>query len=101
MIIHHDLKELQSIQDEPEPLSLILGGVNRQISFFKEVSEYKGSVAGTLTGNFDRATVAEIAPDIWEIAQAVRQQRHNEALQALDEATGQQKVSPPSKKSGV
>jgi len=79
-------------QDEPEPLPLILGGVNRQISFFKEVSEYKGTVAGTLTGNFDRATVSEIASDIWEIAQTVRQQRHDAALQALDAATSQQKV---------
>ena len=79
-------------QDEPEPLPLILGGVDRQISFFKEVSEYKGAIAGTLTGNFDRATVSELAPDIWEIAQSVRQQRHDDALKALEEATGQQKV---------
>ena len=78
--------------DEPEPLPLILGGVDRQISFFKEVSEYKGTVAGTLTGNFDRATVAELAPDLWELAQSVRQKRHDDALKALDEATGQQKV---------
>jgi hypothetical protein len=79
-------------QDEPEPLPLILGGVDRQISFFKEVSEYKGAIAGTLTGNFDRATVSELAPDIWEIVQSVRQQRHDDALKVLDEATGQQKV---------
>ena len=79
-------------QDEPEPLPLILGGVNRQISFFQEVSEYKGEIAGTLTGNFDRATVSELAPDIWELAQSVRQKRHDDALKALDEAMGQQKV---------
>jgi len=79
-------------QDEVDPLPLILGGVDRQIAFFKEVSAYQGEVAGTLTGNYDRATLAELAPDLWAIAQTVRQQRHDDALKALDTAMGQQKV---------
>ncbi|RZM79425.1 AOC03_06830 family ribosome hibernation factor [Leptolyngbya iicbica] len=79
-------------QDEPKHLPLILGGVKRQISFFREVSEYKGDIVGTLTGSHDRATLAELTPDIWAIAQTIRQQRHDDALQALDRAMSQQKV---------
>lgn len=79
-------------QDEVEPLPLILGGVDRQISFFREVSKYQGDVAGTLTGNYDRATLAELTPEIWAIAQTVRQQRHDDALKSLDAAMSQQKV---------
>lgn len=80
------------IQDEPEHLPLIIGGVKRQISFFQEVSDYQGNVAGTLTGSYDRATLAELTPDIWAIAQTVRQQRHDAAFETLDAAIGRQQV---------
>jgi hypothetical protein len=79
-------------QDEAEPLPLVVGGVNRQVSFFMEVSKYQGAIAGVLTGNFDQATIAELTPKVWAIVQTIRQQRHDEALKALDEAIGQQKV---------
>ncbi|WP_204140079.1 hypothetical protein [Halomicronema sp. CCY15110] len=79
-------------QPSSEHLPLVIGGVKRQISFFQEVSEYKGDIAGTLTGSFDRATIAELTSDIWAIAQTMRQQRHDDALKQLDIAMGQQKV---------
>ncbi len=76
-----------------EELPLVLGGVDRQISFFREVSQYKPMVASTLTGNLDQATLSELEPQVWAIMQTVRQQQQGEALQELDEAIASQKVS--------
>ncbi|MGF1570950.1 MAG: hypothetical protein ACFCVD_23225 [Nodosilinea sp.] len=75
-----------------EELPLVLAGVVRQISFFQEVSEYAPIVAGTLTGNFDKATLAELAPDIWDIMQTVRQDQRTAVLKELDEAMGAKRV---------
>jgi hypothetical protein len=77
---------------EGEALPLILGGVIRQISFFQEISQYTSRVAGTLTGNFDKATVAELVPLVWPIVQGVREQQRADALKALDTAMGEGKV---------
>jgi hypothetical protein len=77
---------------EDDTLPIILGGVTRQISFFQEVSQYSSQVAGTITGNFDKATLAEIMPNVWPIVQGVRQQQRAEALQSLNTAMNEGKV---------
>lgn len=75
-----------------EALPLIVGGVDRQISFFREVSQYSSLIAGTLTGNFDRASIHELTPQVWSIVQSVRKAQQTSALQELDQAMGAQKV---------
>lgn len=75
-----------------DELPLIVGGVDRQISFFQEVSQYTASIAGTLTGNFDKATIHELTPQVWSIVQSVREAQRVNALQELDDAMGAQKV---------
>lgn len=75
-----------------DTLPLILGGVIRQISFFQEVSQYASQVAGTITGNFDKATVAELVPEVWPFVQEVRGKQRAAALAALDAAMGEGKV---------
>jgi hypothetical protein len=74
-----------------EELPLIVGGVDRQISFFQEVSQYTSTIAGTITGNFDRAAVHELVPRAWPIVQTVRQAQQANALQDLEKAIGAQK----------
>jgi hypothetical protein len=74
-----------------EELPLIVGGVDRQISFFQEVSQYTSTIAGTITGNFDRAAVHELVPQAWPIVQTVRQAQQANALQDLEKAIGAQK----------
>jgi hypothetical protein len=66
--------------------------VDRQISFFQEVSQYTSAIAGTLTGNFDRATPHELTAPVWSIIQSVREAQQTNALRQLDEARGAQKV---------
>ncbi len=75
-----------------EGTALVLGGVVRQISFFQEVSQHSSSVVGTLGGNFDKATAAELAPQVWEVMQTAREERRANALQELDQAMGARKV---------
>ncbi len=76
-----------------DTLPIILGGVVRQISFFQEVSGYTAQVAGTISGNFDKATVSELVPEVWPFVQEVRAQQRTDALAALDTAIGEKKVS--------
>ncbi|TVQ08924.1 MAG: hypothetical protein EA368_10545 [Leptolyngbya sp. DLM2.Bin27] len=75
-----------------DTLPIIVGGVIRQISFFQEVSQYTSQIAGTITGNFDSATEAELMPQVWPIVQEVRAQQRADALTALDTAMSEKKV---------
>ena len=76
-----------------DTLPIIVGGVVRQISFFQEVSQYTSQIAGTITGNFDSATEAELMPQVWPIVQEVRAQKRADALTALDTAMSEKKVA--------
>lgn len=75
-----------------EDLPLIVGGVDRQISFFQEVSQDALAIVGTLNGNLDRATIHELTPQVWEMMQPVREKQRADALQELANAAGAQKV---------
>jgi hypothetical protein len=75
-----------------EELPIVVGGVVRQISFFQEVSQFTSSIVGTISGNFDKATVSELSPQMWEIMQSVREEKRAAAMQELDEAMSAQKV---------
>jgi hypothetical protein len=79
-----------STYTEDESLPLIVGGVVRQVSFFQEVSQYTPSIAGTFGGNFDKATIAELTPQVWPIVQSVREAQQADALQALENAISAQ-----------
>jgi hypothetical protein len=78
---------------EDDTLPIVVGGVVRQISFFQEVSQYKSQIVGTLSSNFDKATVSELVPEVWPFIQEVRSQQRADALAALDTAMGEKKVS--------
>jgi len=77
---------------QDESLPLVVGGVVRQISFFQEVSQYTSAIAGTLSGNFDKATIAELSQQVWPIAQSVLEAKKDNALQALDAAMSSSSV---------
>lgn len=74
-----------------DPLPLVVGGVDRQVSFFQEVSQHSSSITGVLTGNFDRSTIHELTPEVWSIMQNVRQEQQAKALKELENAVGAQK----------
>ena len=75
-----------------DPLPLIVGGVDRQVSFFREVSQHTSQIAGTLSGNFDKATIHELTPLVLPIMQTVRQTQQSDALEQLEDGISAQKV---------
>ncbi len=81
-----------TLYDEGDLLPLIVGGVVRQISFFQEVSEHTASIGGTLSGNFDKATLPELTPQIWSLVQPIREARRISTLQELEDAVNDQRV---------
>ncbi|QLE55441.1 hypothetical protein [Nostoc sp. TCL26-01] len=86
---------LKLYQNPNESLPLVVGGVARQVSFFQEVSQdtqAMSTYAGSLSGNFDKATIHELTPHVWLIMQTVRKAQQADALQALDNAIGTQSV---------
>ncbi len=78
---------------DDDTLPIVVGGVIRQISFFQEVSQYQSQIVGTISSNFDSATVSELVPEVWPFIQEVRSQQRADAMAALDTAMGEKKVS--------
>ncbi|WP_017651532.1 hypothetical protein [Fortiea contorta] len=83
---------LMFYQHHNESLPLVVGGVDRQVSFFQEVARDAQAIAGSLSGNFDRATIHDLTPGVWSIVQSVREAQQVDALQALDAAMSAQDV---------
>lgn len=76
---------------QDESLPLIVGGVDRQVSFFQEVSQHSSAIAGNIIGNFDKISIHEIIPQVWPIVQSVRETERVNALQQLEDAVSAQK----------
>lgn len=49
-------------------------------------------MAGTITGNSDKVTMAELVPEVWPIVREVRDRQRADALAAMDAAMGEGKV---------
>lgn len=84
--------EALTAYNKGESLPLIVGGVDRQISFFREVSQVAAAIAGTLSGNFDKTPAHELTVPVWELVQSVRKAEQEAALQSLDKAMSAQSV---------
>lgn len=82
-----------ALYDQGELLPLVVGGAYRQADFFQEVSEHNQAIVGTVNGNFDKATIPEVLPQVWPIVQAARKAQQEDALQALDSAVDTQRVA--------
>jgi hypothetical protein len=79
---------------QDDRLPLIVGGVERQISFFQEVSTHKQAIIGSITGNLDKATLPEVEELVKPIAASFRQEQRAKAVAELASAVnGQRTVS--------
>ncbi len=71
-----------------DPLPLVLVGVDRYISFFREVSRHTDSIIATWRGNHDRTSAHDLGKLIWpEVEQAFAAQRTH-ILTDLNDAVG-------------
>jgi len=71
-----------------EPLPLVLAGVERNISFFNEVTKCKEHVIGTLNGSHDRDSARDLAALAWPVAREGFLGRRRQMLEQLDTSIG-------------
>jgi hypothetical protein len=76
-----------------EKLPLVVAGVERYLSFYREVSRRTDDIAGTVEGNYDTASPHELAQRVWPVMQEYLARRRAEALERLDTAVGGQRAS--------
>ena len=85
-------KAFQKLYNE-SPLGVVLVGVDRNISFFREVMDNSQMVIGTLIKNLDHQTPYQVVKEVWPVAQEGIRERRKEALDRLGAAVGQNKFS--------
>lgn len=71
-------------------LPLVVGGVDRFIAFFQEVTAHRDAMIATLTGSHDRTSAYELGRMVWPLVQANLADRKRKALEMLDAAVGAQ-----------
>jgi hypothetical protein len=87
--VDEELKRFMS--DDPLPLAVV--GVDRYLSFFQEISEYRNAVVATLAGNHDKTPAHELGALVWPQVKAGLAERRQEVMQDLDKAMGEKKVA--------
>ena len=76
-----------------DPLPLAVVGVDRQQSFFHEVTANRGAILTTLNGSHDKTTPAELAKLVWPLVEAGFAENRQQYMADLDRAIGEQKVA--------
>jgi hypothetical protein len=71
-----------------EELPLVVAGIDRNLSFFNEVSAHTGQIIATLSGSYDKASAHELAKLVWPLAQEGFAQRRWAAFDELEAAVG-------------
>ncbi len=76
-----------------EELPIVLVGVDRQVSFFKEATRHGSLVAGIVNGSYDTAPAHDLAALAWPIVQSkVVERQRDRAARELDAAIKQRKL---------
>jgi hypothetical protein len=74
-----------------DPLPLAVVGVDRYLSFYKEVSDHKKAFIATLTGSHDKTSAHELGKLVWPPVKAKLAEERQQVLGELDKAIGEQK----------
>jgi hypothetical protein len=76
---------------KPNPLPLVVVGVERNLAFYREVTRQGAAVLGMLAGNHDKTSPSALGKLVWPVFEAGATVRRTEALVQLDEAVGAQR----------
>lgn len=74
-----------------DPLPIIVVGVDRYLSFFREVSSHRNDIVGTVTGSYDKTPAHELAKLVWPLMKEHLRQQSRNALAELEKAIGDRK----------
>lgn len=69
-----------------DPLPLILAGVDRYLSFFREASAHRNQIIATLAGSHDKTSPHALAKLVWPLMQEYQVRQREEALVQLEKA---------------
>jgi hypothetical protein len=76
-----------------DPLPLLLVGIDRYFSFYKEVAANPSSIIGTVSGNHEKTPLDELGKLTWEVAEQYFADRREKVMQELDDAISAQKCA--------
>lgn len=76
-----------------ERLRLILIGVDRYLSFYREIASNKGIILGEIKGNYDKANEHDLSKLVWPVAYDILLKQRNTFLDRLENAVSAQKAS--------
>jgi hypothetical protein len=76
-----------------DPLPLMVVGVDRYLSFFRELSRHSRHIISTMTGSHDRTTPHELGKLVWPLVEQSLAAKRLEYLQDLDDAVGAKKAA--------
>lgn len=74
-----------------DPLPIVVAGVDRNLSFFNEVTSYKTSISTLLTGNYDKTPSHELVKVVWPLVEAGLTESRQQGLSKLEKAVSAQK----------
>lgn len=76
--------------DDSLPLAVV--GVDRNLSFFREVTGFNSEIVATLRGSHDSTSPHELHKLVWPLVEAALAERREGAFAELDQAVGAQRV---------
>lgn len=76
-----------------DPLPLIVAGIDRNLAFFREVTQHEDALAGTVTGSFERTPLHELATLAAPVVQDALRHHRDEQLEALERAVSAQRYA--------
>ncbi len=86
-----DKRVLEIIKKDPE--KLVLAGVEKNLSLYREVADNKDIILTQLSGNFDNASVHDLGKKAWPKVKEKMQEVRNEALEDLNKAVSNGKYA--------
>lgn len=77
--------------EDPIPLAVV--GVDRYLSFYKEVSDHKKAFIATLNGSHDKTSAHELGKLVWPLVKVKLAEERQQVLGELDKAIGERKFA--------
>ncbi len=73
-------------------MPIVIAGVERNISLYKEVTTFSDKIILTLEGNYDNTSAHELALLIWPEVKKKMAEKRRQVLKKLDEAIGRKRL---------
>lgn len=74
------------------PMKLVLAGVEKNISLYREITEINGEIIAAAEGNYDSAAPHEVAEVVWPLVREVMAIKRQQVVSKLDEAISRQRL---------